>query len=105
MSASQKPVNISILDKEYLIGCTEDEREALIRSAEFLNMKIKEVKDSGKIIGSERIAVMAALNITHELLAYKQQNDSYNTRVDTLIRRLQNKIDDALTQGKQMEIQ
>lgn len=105
MSDNGKPVSINILDKEYLIGCSEDERDLLIRAAEFLNMKIREVKESGKIIGSERIAVMAALNITHELLAYKQENDSYTSQVDTLIRRLQNKIDSALTQGKQMEIQ
>ncbi len=48
---------------------------------------------------------MAALNIAHELIAYKLENDSYNSEVDVLIRRLQHKIDDALTQGKQMEMQ
>ncbi|MBM2829615.1 MAG: Cell division protein ZapA [Gammaproteobacteria bacterium] len=48
---------------------------------------------------------MAALNVAHELLQYKQENDSYTSQVDNLIRRLQNKIDDALVKGKQMEMQ
>ena len=105
MSENPKAVSVTILDKEYLISCTENERDLLHRAVEYLNLKMKEVKSSGKVIGSERIAVMAALNITHELLAYKTENDDYTSRVDGLVRRLQDKIDIALTQGKQMEMQ
>ena len=100
-----KPINVTILDKEYLIACTEEERDLLHRAIELLNVKMRDVKASGKVIGSERIAVMAALHIAHELLQYKDRNESYTTSVDNLIRRLQNKIDDALIKGKQMEIQ
>ena len=106
MSANPaKPVSFTILDKEYLISCNEQEREMLHRAIELLNKKIRDVKASGKVIGSERIAVMAALYVAHELLEYKQRNESYTSNVDSLIRRLQNKIDDALVKGKQMEIQ
>ena len=105
MTDNSKAVNVTILDKEYLISCEEEERDLLRRAVEYLNVKMKDVKASGKVIGSERIAVMAALNITHELLAYKTENDDYTSKVDGLVRRLQNKIDDALTQGKQMEMQ
>jgi len=106
MSATPgKPVSFTILDKEYLISCNEQEREALHRAIELLNRKMREVKTSGKVIGSERIAVMAALHIAHELLEYKQRNESYTSNIDSLIRRLQSKIDDALVKGKQMEIQ
>ena len=105
MTENSKTVNVTILDKEYLISCDEEERDLLRRAVEYLNVKMKDVKASGKVIGSERIAVMAALNITHELLAYKSENDDYTSKVDGLVRRLQNKIDDALTQGKQMEMQ
>jgi len=105
MSDNTKPVSVTILDKEYLIACQDHERDQLLHAVEFLNDKLKEVKSSGKIIGSERIAVMSALNITHELLAYKEENDSYTSEVDDLVRRLQNKIDHALTQGKQIEMQ
>lgn len=105
MSSTSKPVNVTILDKEYLIACSDEERELLHRAIELLNMKMREVKASGKVIGSERIAVMAALHIANELLQYKDRNESYTSNVDNLIRRLQNKIDDALVKGKQLEFQ
>ncbi len=105
MNDVSKPVNVTILDKEYLISCTDDERDLLHRAIELLNLKMREVKSSGNVIGSERIAVMAALHIAHELLQYKDRNESYNSNIDSLIRRLQTKIDDALVHGKQLEIQ
>ena len=105
MSSNPKPINVTLLDKEYLIACTDEERDLLLRAIELLNAKMREVKASGKVIGSERIAVMAALHIAHDLLQYKDRNESYTSSVDNLIRRLQNKIDDALVKGKQMEIQ
>jgi cell division protein ZapA len=105
MSSNTKPVSVTILDKEYLISCDEGERDLLHRAAEIVNIKMRELKLSGKVIGAERIAVMAALNLAHELLEYKQENDSYTSQVDSLVRRLQNKINDVLIKGRQMEIQ
>lgn len=105
MNAASKPVSFTILDKEYLITCNEEEQAVLHRAIELLNKKMRDVKTSGKVIGTERIAVLAALHIAHEFLNYKEQNESYTSNIDNLIRRLQNKIDDALVQGKQMEIQ
>ena len=102
--SESKPVSVHILDKEYLISCNDNEREQLHTAVTFLNMKMKEVKESGKVIGSERIAVMTALNIAHELLAYKRENDDYTNTVDKTIQRLRNKLDEALTNGKQLEI-
>lgn len=99
-----KPASVTILDKEYLIACSDEERELLNDAASLLNDKMQEVKVSGKVIGSERIAVLAALNIAHEMLAYKKENEGYTSSVDGLIRRLQNKIDDALMKGNQIEI-
>jgi len=99
-----KPASVTILDKEYLIACSDEERELLNDAAGLLNDKMHEVKISGKVIGSERIAVLAALNIAHEMLAYKKVTESYTSNVDGLVRRLQNKIDDALMKGNQMEI-
>ena len=99
-----KPVSVTILDKEYLISCEDSEREQLHTAVTFLNMKMKEVKDSGKVIGAERIAVMTALNIAHDLLAYKRQNADYTNSIDKTIQRLRNKLDEALTNGKQLEI-
>ena len=99
-----KPVNVKILDKDYLISCTDEEREQLHTAVTYLNMKMKEVKDSGKIVGSERIAVMTALNIAHELLAHQQEKDHYTNSVGSALRRLQDKIDEALTTGRQYEM-
>ena len=99
-----KPVTVTILDKEYLISCPDEEREQLHTAVTYLNMKMQEVKNSGKVIGSERVAVMAALNIAHELLAYKKENQDYTHTIDNAVRRLRNKIDEALTNGKQLEI-
>jgi len=99
-----KPVNVTILDKEYLISCTDSEHEELHTAVSFLNMKMKEVKGSGKVIGSERVAVMAALNIAHELLAYKLENDDYTSSIDTTLKRLKSKLDLALTNGTQLEL-
>ena len=105
MTNNTKPLNVTILDKEYLIACNDDERDVLHRAIELINVKMRDIKATGKVIGSERIAVMAALHLAHELLEYKDRNENYTNSVDKLIRRLQNKIDDALVKGKQIEIQ
>jgi len=99
-----KPVKVTILDKEYLISCTDNEREQLNNAVTFLNMKMQEVKNSGKVIGSERVAVMTALNIANELLASKRENDSYTNSIDAAVQRLRNKIDEALVHGRQLEM-
>ena len=100
-------ITIHILDKEYIIACTEDERHDLQRSADYLDTKMREIRDSGKIIGSDRIAVMAALNISHELLT-QDGEDGSTTQADpsvgTRIRSIQEKIDDALYRSRQLEI-
>lgn len=100
-----KPTSVTILDKEYLIACSDEERDLLSDAASLLNERMQEVKTSGKIIGSERIAVLAALNIAHEMLAYKKENEGYTSNVDGVVRRLQEKIDNALMRGSQLGIQ
>jgi len=90
------PVTVVILDKEYLISCEENEREQLHTAVAFVNSKMLELKNNGNVIGAERIAVMAALNIANELLAYKRENEDYTSSVDTMVKRLQTKIDDVL---------
>ena len=96
-----KPASVTILDKEYLIACSDEERGLLNDAASLLNERMQEVKTSGKIIGSERIAVLAALNIAHEMLAYKNENEGYTSNVDGVIRRIQDKIDVALMRSSQ----
>lgn len=63
-----KGLDVAIMGREFRVACPEDEQEALLASVDYLDRKMREIRDSGKVIGVERIAIMAALNITHELL-------------------------------------
>ena len=104
MSNDSTPVTINILDKEYRVSCTPGERDALVHSASFLNGKMKEVRDTGKVIGMDRISIMAALNITHDLLRYKGQVEDFEQVAAPRLRTLQHKIDAMLEKGRQMEL-
>ncbi len=101
---SPSPVTINILDKEYRVSCAPGERDALVNSASFLNGKMKEVRDTGKVIGMDRISIMAALNITHDLLKYKGQVDNFELHTAPRLRALQLKIDTMLDKGRQLEL-
>ena len=69
--ARDKGLTIHILGREFRVSCPEGEEQRLAASVEFVNRHMKELRDSGKVTGNERIAIMAALNIAHELLAAK----------------------------------
>ena len=99
MSQKQSSVNIRVLDKDYTVACPEGEETPLLASADLLNKKINEIKDRGSILGSERIAVMAALNLAHEFLNANTANSNLN-QVDEKIHSLKEKIDSALGQIK-----
>ena len=63
-----KTLDVTILDREFRVACPEDERAELLEAVSYLDKKMREVRDTGKVISVERIAIMAALNIAHELL-------------------------------------
>jgi cell division protein ZapA len=69
MSKDSRGLDVSIMGREFRVSCTEDEQKDLLKAVELLNSKMKEIRDTGKVIGVERIAIMAALNITHEYLS------------------------------------
>lgn len=81
--SKQVAVTIKILDKEFQIGCAPSEKNALLASADYLNAQMKTVKDSG-VIGADRIAILAALNITREHLQDKQRVNDYQALSDGL---------------------
>jgi cell division protein ZapA len=62
-------IEVTILDRTFRIACKEEEKEALQKAVQYLDLKMREIRDGGKVIGAERIAVMAGLNIAHELLS------------------------------------
>lgn len=83
----QESLSIKILEKEYRVACPAEEKESLIASANMLNEKLNEIKQKGAVIGTERIAVMAALNMSHELLngkALVEEHTDLNDRIDSL---------------------
>lgn len=96
MKEHSVPVSIQILDKEYKVSCAPQEREALLQSARILNMKMREVRDSGKVLGIERIAVMTALNIIHECLQNQHAHEEHRQYLDRGVDRLVKKIDAVL---------
>ncbi len=61
-------VDVNIMGREFKVSCTDDEREGLIKAVNFLDKKMRDIRDTGKVIGVERIAIMAALNLAHELI-------------------------------------
>jgi cell division protein ZapA len=71
MASNVKTLEIKILDRELRIACPEDEREELMDAVAYLDKRMREIREAGKIVNIERIALMAALNITHELLTTK----------------------------------
>lgn len=71
MSGATKTLEIRILDRELRVACPDEERGELLDAVAYLDKKMREIRDAGKIVSVERIAIMAALNITHELLSVK----------------------------------
>ena len=71
MSADPKALQINVMGREFRVACPENEQKELLEAVDYLNKKMNEIRDNGKVIGLERIAIMAALNIAHELLATK----------------------------------
>jgi cell division protein ZapA len=66
-----RAIEVSILDRSFRIACAEDEEAGLRQAVEYLDRKMREIRDAGKVAGHERIAIMAALNIAHELLSMR----------------------------------
>lgn len=78
-------VSVRILDKDYQVACPPEERGALLESARLLDERMREIKRSGSVIGLERIAVMVALNLSHELMQAEQRStEAMRARLDQL---------------------
>ena len=102
MSKQDNAVKIMILDKEYLVSCPDDEKEALDASVKRLSQKMSEIRSGGKVVGIDRIAVMAGLNLAHESIqSGAGGNDSQTTGIR--LRELNTRIDDALASFRQSE--
>lgn len=96
-----QPINVSILDKDYKVACPPGEQSALLESAKFLDGKMREMRDSGTIMGSERIAVITALNMANDLLKTSNVDKELGQELPPRLKDLENKISRALEQTRQ----
>jgi cell division protein ZapA len=96
MSKNSLPVSVTILGKEYKIACEPEERDNLIRSALDLDGQMRKMRDSGKVNGPDRIAVMAALNLAHELQVLKNQNAVLSQSLSECLTNMLHKIENVL---------
>ncbi|MFM7720969.1 MAG: cell division protein ZapA [Sediminibacterium sp.] len=97
-------VNIRILEKEYLVACPHEERSALLDSAELLNARMREIRDSGKVVGLDRIAVIAALNIANELIRLQNRDQQTEADLGNRVRAMRDRIEGELARGRQLEL-
>jgi cell division protein ZapA len=105
MSAgAAEPVSVQILDKEYLIACPPTERDDLQKAAAMLGMRLKEIRDSGKHIGTERLLVMAALNLANDLTKLQTRDEHRGTELGTRVKQMRERVERALAQGQQLEL-
>ncbi|MGD9387563.1 MAG: cell division protein ZapA [Gammaproteobacteria bacterium] len=104
MSNDTARVSVRILEKEYQFACPAEEQNDLVRSAEFLNARMKQIRDTGSVVGTDRIAVMAALNLANDLLKGRNRDMSQESRLGTRLKTLRERVESALEDGKQLEL-
>jgi cell division protein ZapA len=96
-------VTVRILEKEYFVSCPQDERADLLDSAEYLNKKMREIRDTGKVVGADRIAVMAALNMANELLRLRK-NEGDTNAVTGRVKQIRERVETALQRTRQLDL-
>jgi cell division protein ZapA len=96
MSNSPEPVSVIILDKKYQFACEPEQRNDLIEAARQLDERMSEIKDSGRLMSLERIALQAALNFSAELMKLRRTEEYRQENIDSRIKSLADQIDDAL---------
>ncbi|MDH3787411.1 MAG: cell division protein ZapA [Xanthomonadales bacterium] len=96
MSNSPEPVSVIILDKKYQFACDPEQRNDLVEAARQLDETMTEIKDSGRLMSLERIALQAALNFSAQLMKLREAESYRKEKIDSKIRILADQIDDAL---------
>ena len=104
MEQDKTTISVRIMDKEYQVACLEEEVDALTNSARYLDTQMQDIRESGKVFGLDRIAVMAALNIANELISSRDSLASTDSVMSTRIRALTNQVSQALSEYKQLNL-
>jgi len=104
MSKESDAVKIQIMDKEYMVTCAEEEREELVASANHLSDKMSEIRSTGKIVGVDRIAVMAGLNLAHEAIKSGGLDGEHLQSTATRLNKLNSQIEETLDNYRKKEL-
>ncbi len=97
-------VSVRILDKEYQVACPASERTDLLDSAEILNTKMREIRDSGRIVGLDRIAVMAALNMANDLIHAQARDQELEGGISERLKSISDRVDSVLSNTQQLDL-
>ena len=104
MNDKNAQVSVRILDKEYQVACPANERTDLLDSAEVLNTKMREIRDSGRIVGLDRIAVMAALNMANDLLHAKERDKLLEGGISDRLKIISDRVESVLGNTQQLDL-
>ena len=97
-------VSVRILEKEYQVSCPASERTDLLDSAEVLNAKMREIRDSGKVVGLDRIAVMAALNMANELIHAQAKENALEGSLGNRLKLISERVENVLGESQQLDL-
>jgi cell division protein ZapA len=97
-------VSVRLLDRDYQVACPPEQRSDLLDSAEYLDAKMREVRDTGKVVGLDRIAVISALNLANELIKLRRSGSSVDADLGAKLQKLRERVESALEKGQQLEL-
>ena len=104
MTEQSAQVSVRILDKEYQVACPASERTNLLDSAEILSAKMREIRDSGRIVGLDRIAVMAALNMANDLIQANARDQELEGGISDRLKIISDRVDNVLSGSQQLDL-
>jgi len=104
MTEQNAQVSVRILDKEYQVACPANERTNLLDSAEILNEKMREIRDTGRIVGLDRIAVMAALNMANDLINANARDLELEGGISDRLKLISDRVDHVLGGSQQLDL-
>jgi cell division protein ZapA len=104
MTEQYAQVSVRILDKEYQVACPASERTDLLDSAEILNAKMREIRDSGRVVGLDRIAVMAALNMANDLIHARARDQELEGGISDRLKLISDRVDNVLSNAQQLDL-
>lgn len=103
-AAAGEPVNVRILDKDYLIACPPEERDDLNKAATLLDSRLRKARDNARGMGTERWLIMAALNMANDLSKLQTREEKSSRELGTRVRQMRERVERALVQGQQLEL-